>query len=136
MARHLSDETIHQLLVEAKPLPPDFLERLQVKPKHGHKESEMDVTGNGGSEFQVILRQSNFNPLDFSIILAYRPPKTNQLFRLRRYNGKSHEHRNMIEGNTFYDFHVHTATQRYQEAGLREDWSLNRQTGSQSSTRH
>ena len=47
--------------------------------------------------------------------------KTNQLFRLRRYNGKSHEHTNTLEGKTLYGFHIHTATERYQESGLRED---------------
>jgi hypothetical protein len=40
---------------------------------------------------------------------------------LRRYNGKSHVHGNRIEGTTFYDFHIHTATERYQLLGSRED---------------
>lgn len=62
-----------------------------------------------------------FNALDFSIILAFCPPETNQIFRLRRYNVKSHEHTNTIESVSFYDFHVHTATERYQELGTRED---------------
>lgn len=74
-----------------------------------------------GSEFRLILRQSMNNALDFSVILAYRPPRSNQMFRLRRYNGKSHEHTNVIEGETFYDFHVHAATERYQDLGMRED---------------
>jgi hypothetical protein len=66
-------------------------------------------------------RQSNFNSLDFSIILAVNQPDSNQSFRLRRYNGKSHEHTNKIEGNTFYNFHIHHATERYQDSGFRED---------------
>ena len=44
----------------------------------------------------------------------------NQFFRLRRYNGKSHEHTNHIEGESFYNFHVHLATERYQDLGTRE----------------
>jgi hypothetical protein len=44
-----------------------------------------------------------------------------QQFRLRRHNGKSHEHTNPIEKNTFYGFHIHTATERYQQSGYRED---------------
>jgi len=48
-------------------------------------------------------------------------PQSNQLFRLRRYNGKSHEHTNRLEGVTFYDFHIHIATERYQAVGMRED---------------
>jgi hypothetical protein len=122
MAIRLSEAEISRLLAERKPLPPDYRERIQTKPKHGHKERELDVIGTDGSEFRLIFRQSEFNPLDFSVILAYRPLKTNQLFRLRRYNGKSHEHTNTLDGQTFYDFHVHKATERYQdESGLRED---------------
>ena len=40
---------------------------------------------------------------------------------MRRYNGRSHQHTNRIEGNTFYDFHIHIATERYQAAGYEED---------------
>jgi hypothetical protein len=87
----------------------------------GHKERELDIKGADGEDYRLILRQSIFNPLDFSIILTYRPPKSNQLFRLQRYNGKSHEHTNPIEGETFYDFHIHQATEKYQEIGARED---------------
>ena len=38
-----------------------------------------------------------------------------------RYNGKSHEHTNHIEDETFHDFHIHLATERYQQRGTRED---------------
>ena len=61
------------------------------------------------------------NALDFSAILAVHVPQSNRLFRLRRYNGKSHEHTNSIEGDTFYDYHIHIATERYQEIGAHED---------------
>lgn len=40
---------------------------------------------------------------------------------LRRYNGKSHRHTNPIEGVTFYDYHIHMATERYQGIGADED---------------
>jgi len=121
MPAQLSDSEIRALLAEAKPLPPDFEVRLRPKPKSGHEEAEIDVTGVGGSAFRLIIRRSAHNPLDFSVILAYQPPDTNILFRLRRYNGKSHEHSNRLESETFYEFHRHTATERYQEAGFRED---------------
>ena len=121
MAVTLTESDIAGLLEEPKPLPADFRKRIEVRAKHGHKERELTVMGEHGSEFHLILRQSAFNAMDFSAILAYRPPKQNQLFRLRRYNGKSHEHTNKLEGETFYDYHVHHATERYQESGLRED---------------
>jgi hypothetical protein len=121
MAATFSDEDLSHLIQERKPLPDDYRTRIQVRPKLGHKERELDIKGSDGGDYRLILRQSIPNPLDFSIILAYRPPKSSQLFRLRRYNGKSHEHTNPIEGEAFYDFHIHQATERYQEIGARED---------------
>lgn len=121
MAITLSDDEISRLLQERKELPQDYRSNIVMKPKRGHKEQELDLQGEARNEFRIILRQSKFNPLDFSVILAYLPPETNQVFRLRRYNGKSHEHTNTIEGQTFYGFHIHEATARYQELGMRED---------------
>ncbi len=118
----LDDGTIERLVDEPKPLPQEYQKRITLKPKSGHKEAELEVAGVNGSDFSLILRQSISNPLDFSVILAYRVPKTNVSLRLRRYNGKSHEHRNKLEGDRFYGFHIHTATERYQdEPGLDED---------------
>lgn len=121
MSNIYTDQDIARLIRETKPLPSDYRDRIQTRPKRGHKERELDLRGSEGSEFRVVLRQSLFNPLDFSAILIYRPPNSNQLFRLRRYNGKSHEHTNNIEEEIFYNFHIHQATQRYQEIGTRED---------------
>jgi hypothetical protein len=121
MAAILSDVEIARLLEEKKPLPADYRTKIQIRPKRGHKERELDLEGAGGSDFRLILRQSVINPLDFSVILVHRPPQSNQLFRLRRYNGKSHEHTNPIEEDTFYDFHIHQATERYQQIGAREN---------------
>jgi hypothetical protein len=121
MAAKYSDHDIMTMIQEQKPLAEDFQNQLQLRDKRGHKERELGVQGADGNQFRLILRQSDFNPLDFSLILAFQPKNTNLLFRLRRYNGKSHEHTNHIEKNTFYDFHIHTATERYQDIGTRED---------------
>ena len=121
MAVTYSDREIAVLLQERKPLPPDWQNRMRLRPKRGHKEQHLQLTGDQGSEFHLILRQNTINPLDFSIILAVRVSQSNQLFRLRRHNGKSHEHTNHIEDKTFYAFHIHFATERYQEIGTRED---------------
>ena len=101
--------------------PKNYKNLISLKRKRGHKERELDVPGTDGNQFRLIFRQSNFNPLDFSIILALFPSDSNLLFRLRRYNGKSHEHTNPIERTSFYDFHIHYATERYQDIGGRED---------------
>ena len=121
MAAKYSDAEIRAFLQEKKPLPNDYRSKIRLRDKRGHKEQELDIPGANGNQFRIIFRQSNFNPLDFSNILAYCPSGSNQLFRLRRYNGKSHEHTNMIESVKFYDYHIHTATERYQELGMRED---------------
>lgn len=121
MAPRLTDSEIRALLQEGKGLPPDYMSKFHPKPKSGHEEREVDLTGASGSKFRVILRKSLHNAFDFSVILAYSVPGSTRLFRLRRYNGKSHEHTNQIEKETFYNFHIHTATERYQDLGMRED---------------
>jgi hypothetical protein len=121
LAIQLTDAEIVALLTERKSLPVDYESRLRLRPKRGHREQELEVTGDAGGEYRLILREAVLNPLDFSIILGYRIPGTNQVFRLRRHNGRSHTHSNKLEGDTFYDFHIHIATERYQASGLRED---------------
>jgi hypothetical protein len=121
MAAKYSDAEIAQMIMERKRLPADYRSRVQLHEKRGHKERELDIVGEHGTQYRLILRQSNFNTLDFSIILAVSPVDSSLLFRLRRYNGKSHEHTNPIEGDIFYNFHIHQATERYQESGARED---------------
>lgn len=121
MAVRFADPEIAALIVEAKPVAQDWRSRVRLRPKRGHRERELDLSGQAGHEFSLILRQNSINVLDFSIILAVRVPGSTQLFRLRRHNGKSHEQTNHIEGTTFYDFHIHMATERYQELGTRED---------------
>ena len=116
-----SDEEIGRLVGEVKPLPENFKRVLEIRPKRGHNESKLTVEGVNGNEFVIMTRQSRSNALDFSLILGYQLPNTNRIFRLRRYNGKSHLHTNRIEGDTFYDFHVHEATERYQELGAKEE---------------
>jgi len=121
MAARYTDSEIQQLLTERKPLPEEYRKKLKLREKRGHREAELSISGAAGTEFRLIARQNSLNILDFSIILAVCPAGSNQLFRVRRHNGKSHEHTNQIEQNTFYDFHIHMATERYQELGTRED---------------
>ena len=117
----LTDTEITSLVSERKTLPQDFYLSGNLKPKRGHRERDFALTGVSDSKFLLILRQSLIDPLDFSAILGYQPPKASRIFRLRRYNGRSHEHTNKIERQTFYDFHIHFASERYQQVGLAED---------------
>jgi len=117
----LTSEDIDKLIEEEKILPDDFRDLLNPRNKRGHKEAQLKVMGEKGSIFFVIIRQSIKDLLDFSVILGYQIPNTNRKFRLRRYNGKTHEHTNGIEGEKFFNYHIHKATERYQEQGKAPD---------------
>ena len=112
---------IDMLVQEGKLLPANWRDRTRMKAKRGHDEQHLDLTGEAGTGFRLIFRQNQINSLDFSVILAVLVPQSTQVFRLRRYNGRSHQHTNAIENERFYDFHIHLATERYQEIGARED---------------
>lgn len=120
MADFLTDDDIERLIAEPKPIPDDFLVTIhQYRQKAGHHESDVELDGADGSVFQIRVRQSVFNRLDFSVILLVET-KTGW-FRLRRYNGLSHEHTNRLERDRFRGYHVHYATERYQRLGADED---------------
>lgn len=121
MTIQLTDKEIGLLILESKLLPENFVSQIKLRPKRGHKEYESEITGANGNAFLLKFRQNEINTLDFSVILLYIPKGSNQHFRLRRYNGKSHEHTNKIEGDTFFGFHIHTVTERYQQQGFDED---------------
>lgn len=117
-----TDQEIEAPIQEKKPLPKDFQNRLALRGKRGHREAELVVQGDQGHAFHIVLRQSIHNPFDFSAILAVEVPGTNRVFRLRRYNGRTHPHTNRLERQTIvYRFHVHQATARYQELGVDEE---------------
>lgn len=123
MKRIFTDIEINDLINEAKNIDVNDYNNLLnlTKQRKQHLEKEVYIKKSDGSSFLIIIRKNKLNIMDFSVILGYLPSKTNSVFRLRRYNGKSHRHKNKIEKNSFYDFHMHTATERYQQLGMRED---------------
>ena len=117
MAYTLTDTEIMDLLEEGKPLPEKYRDRLHPKRKsaYQHEERELKVDTPSGHSFRVIIRRNSLNILDFSIILSYYDETSNTWLRLVRYNGKHPSlHTNKIERNSFHDFHIHKATERYQ----------------------
>ena len=118
----LTDNDIRALLEERKSLSKDYIKHMRPVKKASmqYSQSELTVTGELGSEFKVIVRKNLIDPLDFSVILVYLPREEGKGFILRRYNGK-HFHKNHLEGNELHDFHVHMATERYQQAGLKAE---------------
>lgn len=121
MALFLSDTEIESLIKEEKHTRLLQKEIWVLKEKGVHKEHEFIINRDDGSQFKIILRQNSLNIFDFSVILSFVPKGSNQDFKLRRYNGKSHQHTNKIEKETFYDFHIHQATERYQNFGSKEE---------------
>jgi len=116
----LSEETIAGLIREPKTLPEGLVPLGRLVVRNQHKRKEYDVVSGSRNRFVIYVRQSELNIMDFSAILGYRLPEVHTVFRLCRYNGK-HQHTNVLERQTFYDFHVHTATLRYQAPGFKED---------------
>lgn len=118
----LSDDAIITLIQEAKIIPVGLFPLTKKQSERNqHRRAEYEVVSPSGNSFVIATRQSEINTLDFSVILGYKMPGFNTIFRLRRYNGKSHYHTNTIEKQTFRDFHRHTATERYQRFGPKED---------------
>ena len=115
-----SDEEIGELIAVSKVGVGKRPGLPSLRRKRGHFEAHADFKGDDGSEFRVVLRRSSANQMSFSAILMVRPRRSSRWFRLRRYNG-AHTHQNRIEGDRFRGFHIHTATERYQRAGRRED---------------
>ena len=70
---------------------------IGMKEKRGHKSAEHEIPQDDGSSFVIKVRISLENPLDFSVILGYTPAKATKPFLLRRYNSRSHEHKNRFE---------------------------------------
>ena len=69
MAIILTDKEIDDFVQERKLLPEDYRAKIQMRPKTGHKERELDITGEKGNEFRLILRQSIINPWTFRLYL-------------------------------------------------------------------
>src|ERR1035438_1953776 len=92
----LSDTEIHALIGEPKAIPVGLRPLGKLIERNQHRRKDFEITGASGSGFMIAIRLSMLNPFDFSVILGYKVPGLNTVFRLRRYNGK-HRHTNTIE---------------------------------------
>ena len=116
-----SDQEIAALIQERKVLPDNKRSKFRRTKNRGNDVYRLNVTGERKNEFQVIVRMSIFNKLNFSVILGVKVPPAKNLFRLKRYNGDYHLHTNAIEEQEVEGFHIHTATEKYQINGTREE---------------
>jgi len=116
----LTDARIAELIREVKTVPDGLLPKRTMSERNGHLQKGYEIQGDTEDRFVLKLRQSCVNPMDSSAILGYRVPGVYTIFRLRRYNGR-HRHTNALEKHSFYGFHIHVATERYQRPGFNED---------------
>ena len=82
-----SDQEIGALIQERKVLPDNKRSKFSKTRNRGNDEYRLNLTGEEGNKFQVIVRISVFNKLNFSVILGVKVPPPRKLFRLKRYNG-------------------------------------------------
>jgi hypothetical protein len=113
----ITDEQISHFINEKKIVSNKF--NPVLRDKSIYHEFVFEVKGENENTFRIIVRQNKINPLDFSVILGVSI--NGRLFKLKRYNGNLHEHINKIENQKISGFHIHKATQRYQEMGFREE---------------
>lgn len=124
-----TDAEIDALVQEPKRLSRPVAGILRgMKTKEGREESYEQNTVEfprnvGVGKWFIYLRKSRENAFDFSCGFGLIPAvKTRKHFMLKRYNGKSHWHANALEKTPpFYDFHIHTATERYQQSAYSND---------------
>lgn len=130
LLRIISDKEIEQLLVEPKPLPPNWVNRLRLtlKTQEAFSQRSLLVTLSNGHKFSLVLRNNRLSPLDFSVILVFKDIDGSE-YILRRHNGTHPSiHTNVYEKRLSLPnaelpicFHRHIATERYQRAGLKID---------------
>ena len=116
-----SNQKIAALIKERKVLSNNGRSKFRKTPHRGNNLYRLNVTGEEGNKFRVTVRVSISNQLNFSVILSVKVPPPKDFFRLKRYNGDYHEHTNTIEDEKVNGFHIHTATERYQVDGSREE---------------
>ena len=110
-----TDQQIAALIKERKVLPDNW--RIQLD-----KNDSLYIIGESGNRFRIITNLNKKYPTDFSVILAVINPKTGAVFRICRYNGMPKRlHNNKIEKQKIYGYHIHSATERYQERGYDEE---------------
>ena len=111
----LNEDIIQALIQLPKDLPSNYQHALSLRsfPEKSQRRAELHVTVDAETQFVVKLRQVVLDTTDFSAIFGYCIPHSNRVFHLRRYNGR-HKYENKLEHNLFLSYHIHQATERYQ----------------------
>lgn len=109
----LSDGEIALLVKEAKRLSKRHPNALRMRSRDGFEQFDTDLEGEKHT-FHLRIRRSEYDNMDFSVIVSWDEDETGREIVLRRYNGSAQPpHKNPIEGTTIQGFHTHEATHRY-----------------------
>ena len=71
MAVIYSDQEIESLVRERKPLPSNWRTRTRLQARRGNSERHLELTGDAGGEFRLILNQNTINQFNFSIFWPF-----------------------------------------------------------------
>ena len=113
----IPDLEIQKLIEDIKPIPYKIINSVKLKAREDkrHLIWTYKIQSKSENTFVLRIRQNIIHNSDFSVILLYEDDGNN-LHIIKRYNG-IHTHTNRIEKNKIRSFHIHTATERYQEKG-------------------
>jgi hypothetical protein len=119
VVREFNDAELDALRSERKPLPPRW-HSIRTKPaRPGNSSSGGSIVfavRETGHQFRLYARQNINEHFDFSFGLAFIDADGSE-YMLARYNGNSHDHTNVLEGEELEGvYHIHRATERYLKA--------------------
>jgi len=121
VSRVLSEGEIADLLAEPKVLPENFRARLRRRTsrrKPNERVGKLDVVGERGNKFRLIVRVNDLIYNNFSVLIVWLSSSGEKTL-LVRCNGFHERHVNRMEKTIIPSdtCHVHTITERYQNFG-------------------
>ena len=115
-----NDGEIAAFISEPKQLPDNYMKILLPDAEKCQNQRTVDITGNNGYVFRIFVKKHHKYEENFSIGFGVKRNNSKDIFILKRYNCKQ-QHTNFLESETIFGYHIHTATQRYQEIGRKSE---------------
>lgn len=119
----LNNNEIYNLIDEHKTIDSATIRSAHKEQNFKNKQNlsfkiwEHELQTVGGNVFRIKIHRNKRFIDNFSVIFQYID-ENEKSFNLKRYNGIHAPHINTIEKNRVQGFHIHTATERYQEKNL------------------
>ena len=119
----LNDIEIRDLINEHKTIDATTIRSAHKEQNFKNKQNqsfkiwEYEFQTVNGNIFRIKIHRNKKFINSFSVIFQY-VDENKKIYNLKRYNGLHAPHINIIERNKVKGFHIHTATERYQEKNL------------------